>query len=573
MPLVTRRRPSPASDPAPAPADDVAEGRTAKRKLLLLRAGTVLAALLVFVALAVPDSPGALTSLHKAGISLLRLPIEGIFGAAILLALPGRARRVAALLLGAALGVLAVLKALNMGFREVLGRRFNPVLDWSLLGDGYNYLVETAGRAAAAGAAIGVALLSIAAVLVIALAVRHLADVTARHHRPARRVVAALVPVWAVLALFSAHTFPGLPRSSDNAAVLARTTMGQVPSALADRAEFAELARTDAFRDVPADRILGGLAGHDVIFGVVESYGRTALEDEPAASIVTPALAANERLLTEAGFATRSAFLTSSTYGGSSWLAHATFQSGIWINNPTRYRQLVSGDRLTLTKAFQNAGWDTVGMEPGNTKAWPEGDFYGYDRVWDSRNLGYEGPRIGWSRVPDQFTLGAFQKFVYENRQRPVMAEITLTTSHSPWPVAPDTVAWDALGDGSFYTPMAEANKQSPASDAPIRERYAKTINYSIDNLLSWARTYGGDDLVLVLFGDHQPNAKVSGAGAGHDVPISIVAKDPAVFDKITGWNWQEGLTPGADAPRWKMDAFRDKFLTAFGTHDSPASR
>jgi hypothetical protein len=27
----------------------------------------------------------------------------------------------------------------------------------------------------------------------------------------------------------------------------------------------------------------------------------------------------------------------------------------------------------------------------------------------------------------------------------------------------------------------------------------------------------------------------------------------------------QEGLLPGADAPVWPMDAFRDRFLTAFG--------
>ncbi|MFI5934254.1 sulfatase-like hydrolase/transferase [Actinoplanes sp. NPDC051494] len=560
MSLNVRRRRSPVPDPAPVRG----------RHRILLRTRTAVAGLLVFAVLAVPDKPDALTSFHHAAGSLLRLPLEGILGAAILLATPDRARRGVATLLGSALGVLSILKGANMGFREVLGRPFNPVLDWSLLGDGYNYLVETSGRAAAIGAVIGVVALSVAVVTAIAASVRHLAEVTAQHRRPARRAVAALVPVWAVLALVGGHAFPGVPRSSDNVAVLARNTVLGVPAALADRARFGELTRSDAFRNVPDDQLLSGLRGHDVVIGVVESYGRTALEDPPMASIVGPALDADERQLTADGFAARSAFLTSSTYGGSSWLAHATFQSGLWIDNPDRYRQLVSGDRLTIAKAFQKAGWDTVGIEPGNTKPWPEADFYGYDRVWDARTLGYRGPRFGWSRVPDQFALGAFQKLAYADRQGPMMAEITLTSSHTPWPTAPQLVGWDTLGDGKLYGPMAKAGKQPANAAVPIQERYAKTITYSIGSLLSWARTYGDDDLVLVLFGDHQPNAKVSGEGAGHDVPITIVAKDPAVFDKIADWNWDEGLTPGADAPLWKMDAFRDRFLTAFGAAGSP---
>ncbi|MDI6101705.1 sulfatase [Actinoplanes sp. NEAU-A12] len=559
MSLITRLHRSPAPEPTSAADRD----RSARRRLPIR---TGLAGLLVFAVLAVPDNPDAFASLRQALISLLRLPLEGILGAAVLLATPARARRTVAIALGAALGVLGILKVINAGFREVLGRRFNPVLDWSLLGDGYNYLVETSSRAAAIGAVIGIVVVSVAAVAVIAVAVRHLAGVTARHHRPARRAVAALVPVWAVLALLSGHTVVGVPRSSDNVAVLVRNTVLGVPTALADRAKFAELAQADAFRNVPADQLLGGLRGHDVVIGVVESYGRTALQDEPMASIVGPALADRQRQLTEAGFSARSAFLTSSTYGGSSWLAHATFQSGVWIDNPDRYRQLVSGDRLTLTKAFQTAGWDTVGIEPGNTKAWPEAEFYGYDRVWDARNLGYQGPRFGWSRIPDQFTLGAFQKHAFAGRQKPMMAEVSLTSSHTPWPPTPPLVDWNTLGDGTIYGPIAQAGEQSERAGAPVQVRFAESVVYSIDSLLSWARTYADDDLVLIVFGDHQPNARVSGKGSDHDVPISIIAKDPSVFDKIADWKWHEGLKPGADAPLWKMDAFRDRFLTAFGT-------
>jgi hypothetical protein len=47
-------------------------------------------------------------------------------------------------------------------------------------------------------------------------------------------------------------------------------------------------------------------------------------------------------------------------------------------------------------------------------------------------------------------------------------------------------------------------------------------------------------------------------------VPITIVARDRGVLDRIASWGWTDGLRPGPQAPVWKMDAFRDKFLTAF---------
>jgi hypothetical protein len=45
-----------------------------------------------------------------------------------------------------------------------------------------------------------------------------------------------------------------------------------------------------------------------------------------------------------------------------------------------------------------------------------------------------------------------------------------------------------------------------------------------------------------------------------------VVAHDPAVLDKISSWGWQDGLKPDPHAPVWRMDTFRDRFLTAFGS-------
>jgi hypothetical protein len=42
-------------------------------------------------------------------------------------------------------------------------------------------------------------------------------------------------------------------------------------------------------------------------------------------------------------------------------------------------------------------------------------------------------------------------------------------------------------------------------------------------------------------------------------------------MDRISGWGWDEGMLPGPKAPLWRMDVFRDRFLTAFGATSSPA--
>jgi hypothetical protein len=56
----------------------------------------------------------------------------------------------------------------------------------------------------------------------------------------------------------------------------------------------------------------------------------------------------------------------------------------------------------------------------------------------------------------------------------------------------------------------------------------------------------------------------VSGQDATHDVPVTLLAADPAVLDRIGSWGWDPGMRPAQDAPVWPMDAFRDRFLTAF---------
>jgi hypothetical protein len=104
-----------------------------------------------------------------------------------------------------------------------------------------------------------------------------------------------------------------------------------------------------------------------------------------------------------------------------------------------------------------------------------------------------------------------------------------------------------------------------------VRDRYGKAVQYTLSALISYIKNYGDDNLVMVVLGDHQPIPLVTGKNASRDVPITILAKDPAVLDKVKSWGWEDGLNPSPKAPVWRMDTFRDRFLTTFGSKPSPA--
>ncbi len=334
-------------------------------------------------------------------------------------------------------------------------------------------------------------------------------------------------------------------------------------------------------RSVPAGDLLTDLRGKDVLLVFVESYGRVAVEGSSFAPGVNEVLDSGTRQLERAGFASRSAYLTSPTFGAVSWLAHSTLQSGLWVDSQQRYDQLVTSPRLTLSSLFGRAGWRTVADIPANTRDWPQGAFYDFDHVYDSRNVGYQGPRFGYPTMPDQYTLDAFHRLELAPTSRGP-GDGGDRPDHQPCPVVPDAADDSPVRRSATVrrtTGCLRSCLRRPTSGRPRSGSGRRTATRSSTRckaLMSFLTTYGDKDLVVVMLGDHQPATIVSGEDAGHDVPITMIARDPAVLDRISGWDWTEGLRPGSDAPVWRMDTFRDRFLAAYSssghTGDLPAS-
>jgi len=528
---------------------------------------TIVALLFVWVAMVAPDHPARLTP-----STFLRLPLEGIAVLALALALPAKGRRVLAWIAGPVLGLLVIVKILDMGVYATFDRPFDPVADWRYTGIGIETLRDSVGSRDAGLVVAGAAMLIVAILVLTTLAVLRLTRVAAGHRRWSLRAITALGAVWVLCWAFGAQLVSGVPFASASAATLAVDEVRAVRTGIKDRAVFVDELQRDRFRDTPGDQLLTGLRGKDVIVAFVESYGVVGLQDSVVSPRVDAALADGTERLEGAGFHARSAFLTSPTFGGASWLAHSTLHSGVWVNRQWRYDQLVASDRFTLSQAFKRAGWRTVDDVPANNRDWPQRSFYGYDKVYDQRNLGYLGPTFAYAPMPDQYVLMALQRLeLAKHDRRPVFAEVDMVSSHAPWTRIPELIDWDDVGNGSVFNsmPVEQVSTGALWSDHDrVRAAYGRSVEYSLNALFSFVQHYGNDHLVLVVLGDHQPSTIVTGLHPelSHDVPISVIAHDPAVLEKIAGWGWEDGLRPGPQAPVWPMNAFRDRFLTAFGT-------
>ena len=516
---------------------------------------TLLALAVVWFALVFPIRPWQFTA-----DSFVRLPLEGLAVLGLALALPARARRLVSWLAGPVLGAIVLIKVFDLGFFVAFNRSFNPVEDWSYLSVGVTTVRDTFGNRDADLAVAAATLIGLAALVVPALALGRLTRVAARRPRRSLQMVGALTAVWALCWVLGVQV-SGTGIASTSAARLAVGEVRAVRADLRSEARFrSAVARKDPYRNTPPGRLLKGLRGKDVLLVFVESYGQMAVQGTSFSPAVDEVVSAGAQELHADGFSSRSGWLTSSTYGGGSWLAHSTLQSGVWVDTPGRYSALIASNRLTLAAAFRRAGWRTVADVPTTHGAWPEGrSFYHYTKIYERGNIVYRGPRFGFSTMPDQYALEVLQKDELAKRKRPpIFSEIDLSSSHEPWTRIPPLVSWKRLGNGSIFNrvPMDRAGLTDP------QQGYAQSIEYALRALYSFVDRYGNKNTVLIVLGDHQPSRVI--AQANHEVPTTIIAHDPKVIRRLSGWGWTNGMLPSSTAPVWLMSAFRDRFLNAF---------
>jgi hypothetical protein len=519
------------------------------RKIL----ATGLAAVGIDAVLVLPDRPSLLTPGHMAAVAAELILLMGLLWLA-----PRSWRRAACAVLAAMLAAILIVKAGTLAAFAAFGRPLDLATDPALIPAAWDLLQRSRGTGGALAAVIAAAGVTIAGAWLIDRALRTLA---ARAVPPATAALLALAGAGLCVA---APPVPGVSRAT--ASLLA----GQsriLADGFRDRVAFAASLADDPLGRIPANRLLARLKGRDLLLVFVESYGRVMLDDPRYAAASRTQLDAMTHRLAAAGFGARSAWLTSPTFGGQSWFAHSSFVSGLWIDDQRRYDALVASQRPTLIADFRRAGWRTVAVMPEISMGWPEAAFFGHDALYDAPALGYRGAPFAYVTMPDQYTLAKFQASELARAGRPpIMAEIALVSSHAPWTPLPRLVPWDSVGDGTVFDTARDGGTPDEvwADPEEVRRHYADSISRVLATLESFVLAYGTDSTVLILLGDHQPMSFISGEDAPRDVPVHIVARDPAVLAVVDGWGWAAGMRPDAASPVWKMDAMREKLLTAF---------
>jgi hypothetical protein len=204
---------------------------------------------------------------------------------------------------------------------------------------------------------------------------------------------------------------------------------------------------------------------------------------------------------------------------------------------------------------------------PGLHAPWPEGAFYGFDRIYGAPDLAYEGPPFGWWDVTDQFVLARLDDLALAPRPRaPVFVFLPTISTHAPFtPVPPYQPDWTRL---LTPTPYDEDDLERAYKAAPdwsnLGPGYARALAYVYETLAGYLRRHADRDLVLVVIGDHQPPALVSGEGASWNVPVHVVGTRRTVLERLRARGFREGLTPPATVLA-RMDTLMPILLHAFG--------
>lgn len=503
---------------------------------------------------------------RHAGVGPHWLAWEAVLLVGLFALLPaGRLARGLAWVAGAVLLALVVLALFDTLTRVSLVRPLNVMQDWILLDAVYRLVT---GNLDVWVTLLLAVILTVGLVAVIAGAARGLFALTVQPARGRRVPLSAAVGLCALglvgtVAAMQEVAPPGTA-APGIVAVQEQITAGH--TALAENRAFRE--RLEQTREQAEGRPLPGLAGVDVILGLVESYGVSAVFDERYAPVIVPSLDSIGEQLDAAGLHVVTGVLEAPIAGGQSWLAQASLLTGVQVRYAGHYDALQAQTRDTLVQDFQATGHETAMLAPAIQLDWPEGQWFRWDRIIDKHDFDYAGPPFFWVTMPDQYTWSFFEREIRMPSDRPVFAMLALISSHAPWtPILPVLEDWEAIGDGAIFDEWAG---QGPTPEAlwrdfdRVREYYAESVRYSLEVTGGYAARYADEDTLFFMLGDHQPAALVTGQDASWAVPVHVISGDPALLEPFREQGFLPGMQPPSAYAEHGFDALRDWLREGF---------
>jgi hypothetical protein len=327
-------------------------------------------------------------------------------------------------------------------------------------------------------------------------------------------------------------------------------------------ARLAKAARDRA----PGPAALNGLGGADVLLFLIESYGRIVFSRPQYRQAMQATMADFAKVMDEQGYGVVSTYLTSPTFGGASWLAHGTLESGLRVGDDFEYKTLLASSLPPMAAIFNQAGYRTVSVMPGTRFAYPEGSYYGYQQVYYAWHFNYRGRTFGWAPMPDQFVLDWVRRREFVERQKPLFVRYALISSHAAFSIQPRWVAdWTTIGDGSLYNDLEPVYYPIHWPDLTnAGEAYMRSLDYEFTILGDYLKRYITANTLIIIMGDHQPNVQLTGPGTSWSVPVHVISRDPRLLKPFRKRGYTPGLMPSQPLPHAGMETFLPGFLEDF---------
>jgi hypothetical protein len=382
----------------------------------------------------------------------------------------------------------------------------------------------------------------------------------------ARVAIGSLASI--VVVLFAAQRFHGaVADESAFSTPVTETYARQVRLVAGAMRRSATLAPSPAM-----DADLALARGADVFLIFIESYGAIAYERGDVAPHLRSSRSKLGAAIDASGRRVVSAYVESPTFGGSSWLAHVSLMSGVEVRDPETNARLMTEKRDTMVTTFARRGYRTVALMPGLRRRWPEGAFYGFDDIYGAARLDYGGPEFGWFAIPDQFSLARFKTREVDAPSRPPLFVFFPTIStHFPFsPTPPYQPDWSRMFMDHPYDGPAIVRAYAQQPDwTNFAPGYVLAMSYTYETLAGYLRARADRDFIMILLGDHQPAAAVSGEGAPWSVPVHVIASRTAILDRLMARGFRNGLTPARPA-LGPMHALLPILLEAFSAQTPP---
>lgn len=489
----------------------------------------------------IPSTP-ALTPVAK-----LSIEVVALVG---MLALVGPLSRLAKAALAVLIFLLTLVRYVEVTALGVLGREFNLHGDFPHLHRVFAMFWEAMSLTSGLLVLGVVAIVSGVALLLNWVGLGVLERALERPQR--RRAVLMAVPMLVVAFLFTSSGTFAVPTSTIVAKQIRNLRAGEAVAEIRWPAQ--NLSST-----------LEGLGGANVFVIFLESYGVTLIEDAHHYDAIAPRYREMERRLEDAGYSFASSQIQSPTFGGGSWRAHATFLSGVQVESEHVYNALLTSDRETLASVLSEHGYRTVAFEPGIKWFWPDGEFYGFDRIYAFDDIDYGGPPMGWWKIPDQFTLYRLYQNEIRDARAPLFAKVSLIMSHIPYfPVPIYIEDWSRFDDATAFAGGLKSVAHDAYSD--LRELstwYVEAFRYELDVIEGFLLSYVPANSIVIVLGDHQPPKLVTHDNGSWAVPIHVFSKREELVRAFDSLGFEDGLVP-LTPKALAMADFLDSFLAIY---------